>query len=163
MTLQQKIFDDSDEGAATPAALTTVEAVHRFITAGRARFTLRSKKSGARFTYKVNRQPSDSPYTDFVWFVSVLSGPDNESDYRYIGLLDADTGLFKWTAKARWTQDAPCVKAITWALNQLAGGTMPDQLEIWHEGRCCVCGRVLTVPESIAAGIGPECASKESW
>ena len=31
-------------------------------------------------------------------------------------------------------------------------------LEVWHEGRCGRCNRALTVPESIASGIGPECA-----
>ena len=30
--------------------------------------------------------------------------------------------------------------------------------EVWHEGRCGKCGRVLTVPESLILGLGPECA-----
>jgi hypothetical protein len=33
-------------------------------------------------------------------------------------------------------------------------------VEFWHEGKCCRCGRKLTVPASIASGIGPECATK---
>jgi hypothetical protein len=39
-------------------------------------------------------------------------------------------------------------------------GRIPETVEIWHEGRCCRCGRRLTVPESIYAGIGPDCAGK---
>jgi len=34
-------------------------------------------------------------------------------------------------------------------------------LEIWHEGRCGRCNRKLTVPASIALGIGPECGQRE--
>ena len=37
---------------------------------------------------------------------------------------------------------------------------IPEHLEIFHEGRCCACGRKLTTPESILSGIGPECAKK---
>lgn len=39
--------------------------------------------------------------------------------------------------------------------------TDPDyisrQLNIYHNGKCCVCGRKLTDPESIKIGIGPTC------
>lgn len=35
---------------------------------------------------------------------------------------------------------------------------LPSQIEVWHEGRCGACGRRLTVPESIANGLGPVCA-----
>jgi hypothetical protein len=37
---------------------------------------------------------------------------------------------------------------------------LPKGLKVHHEGRCCRCGRKLTVPESIETGLGPECASR---
>lgn len=43
------------------------------------------------------------------------------------------------------------------AEHAIAGGVIPPSLEVWHEGRCGRCGRALTVPESIASGIGPVC------
>jgi Family of unknown function (DUF6011) len=62
--------------------------------------------------------------------------------------------------KSRVGREAPSAKAFDWAWRALTKGTMPANLEVWHEGRCGRCGRKLTVPESIARGIGPECAGR---
>lgn len=43
-------------------------------------------------------------------------------------------------------------------LTQQEGKTVPAALEVWHEGRCCRCCRVLTVPASVEMGYGPDCA-----
>ena len=51
------------------------------------------------------------------------------------------------------------VKAFEWFWYKLTipGRVLPEQFEFYHEGRCCVCARRLTVPESITDGVGPEC------
>jgi hypothetical protein len=33
----------------------------------------------------------------------------------------------------------------------------------FHSGRCGICGRVLSDPESVKRGIGPDCAVKYGW
>jgi hypothetical protein len=58
------------------------------------------------------------------------------------------------------TPDSEPVKAIKFALHLLKYHQTNPDLEIWHSGRCGRCSRRLTVPESIAAGIGPDCAGK---
>jgi hypothetical protein len=50
--------------------------------------------------------------------------------------------------------------AMNWVLDHLSEGEMPPLTEIWHEGRCGRCGRKLTVPDSIAIGIGPDCLTR---
>jgi hypothetical protein len=40
--------------------------------------------------------------------------------------------------------------------------TLPDFVEVWHEGFCGKCGKRLTVPNSIEIGIGPDCIKKLS-
>jgi len=131
--------------------------VHLFTFAGDATLTLVSRKSGERFTYRVAKSDPNSN-GDVVYFVRVLSGPDNENDYQYIGMIDA-TGSFRTTKRSRVTPEAPSFKAFTFFLSRMrAGGLMSSTLEVWHEGRCGRCGRKLTVPESIARGIGPDCA-----
>ena len=52
------------------------------------------------------------------------------------------------------------VQAFIWFLNRIEADKPTDGFEFWHEGKCGRCGRKLTVPESIEAGIGPECAGK---
>jgi len=140
--------------------LTTVEAVEAYMMAGNATFTLRSQATGTRFTYKV-RKSKPQPGRDQVWFVSLLTGEDNENSFTYMGLISTDGCHFRHTNASTISTSAPSFKAFSWFFNTLkAKRTLHPSLEIWHDGRCGRCGRKLTVPESVAAGIGPECASK---
>ena len=134
----------------TTHLLKTASTVKSFIQGGNATFTLVSLKTGTRFTYRV-RESEDGN----CFFVGLLSGPNNEADYAYLGIIRR--GVFMRTPKSRIGETAPSYLAFKWAYGQLAKGILPGQLECWHEGRCCRCGRTLTVPESIADGIGPEC------
>lgn len=138
--------------------LSTWAEVHQFMFAGNATITLVSRATGTRFTYKVRiSKPSDDRPN--VHFVNLLNGPDNTSDFAYMGVIDAHG--FHATTNSRVTPSAPSFKAFEWMLRHMAaGGDMPDLLEVWHEGSCGRCGRKLTVPASVASGIGPECAGR---
>lgn len=126
-----------------------------FITAGNAYLTLRSARTGTRYTYRVSKHKSVAG----LFFVSTLYGSDNTGDYAYLGIIRDNQ--FSLTSKSRFDMDSPQFKAFSWAWQQLwRNDTLPDVLELWHEGRCGKCGRLLTVPESIANGIGPECAKR---
>jgi hypothetical protein len=122
------------------------------ILAGNATITLVSGKTGARYTYKIRKAERGTS-----WFVNLLTGPSNEADFAYIGLIGA-TGEFRLTKASKLPADSAPVRGFGWTLARLAKNEIPEQLEVWHEGRCCRCGRKLTVPESIATGLGPECA-----
>lgn len=128
------------------------EAAVKFITAGRAVVTFRSVSTDARFTYRISA-PKDG---GAIRFVSLLCGSDNDRDYRYVGFVRG--GRFVHGGQKSFaTADAPSVKAFAWAFHHMSRGTMPEALEVFHEGRCGRCGRTLTVPESIESGFGPEC------
>ena len=136
----------------------------RFILGGDATVTLVSRRTGARLTYKVRQKKEKSEPEPPLYFVSLLTGPDNENDYSPIGIIVAKGGgwAFYPTRKARMAginEDAPSVRAMRWALRFLPTG-MPPQTDVWHDGRCGKCGRPLTVPESISTGIGPVCMAK---
>ena len=140
--------------------LTDIDSICRFIYAGNARITIVSKVTGIRFTFKVKRKS----HVDDFWFVSVLTGTDNEADYQYLGYIYKhpanDELVYRHGgAKAKIGHQAPSAIAWGWLMIQLTHNN-PDrlrQLEIWHEGSCGRCGRTLTVPSSIASGFGPEC------
>src|SRR5262245_24789743 len=131
-----------------------------FMTSGKAFFTLRSKRTNTRFTYKVERAKDK----DTMFFVSVLTGPDNWANYSYIGLIFTDKAPSKFVLgrpeKIKIGVDAPSVRAFVWAFERFQFGFGHAQLELWHAGRCGRCGLMLTVPESIASGYGPECIKK---
>jgi hypothetical protein len=129
--------------------LTTAEAVYAYVLGDadrpsqnwtRKSLTLRSAKTGQRFTYRVARPSGQG--ADRPWLVSILAGPDNERDYVYLGLLRPQRGsvILQHTAWRAWvpgrSTSAPAWRAwefLTRAV--LQGGRMPAALEVFHEGR----------------------------
>ena len=135
-----------------PHRLMTAEQARKFFLAGNATLTLKSAKTKLHFTYKVRKPTETSPH-----FVALLRGPDNETDYSFLGTIFDPTKPIVHSKKSRISTDTMSWKAFQWAWDWIRNGKIPEALEIWHEGKCCRCGRTLTVPESIANGIGPEC------
>lgn len=130
-----------------------------FILAGKAIFTVSNGK-GEHYTFRVKRKDNDAPRLP-VYFVSLLTGPDNTRDYSYMGVLSEYTGLTRLTNASKMTDSATSFRVINWALKKVwAGESLPEGYEIHHEGYCGRCGRMLTTPESVAAGFGPECIQK---
>lgn len=126
--------------------------VMSFILAGNSRFTLVSDRTGSRYTYRL-QQTDDNPN---LFFLSLLTGQDNENDFTYIGIVR--NNQYQWTRKVRLQPDSAPILAFTFAWRHVTNGILPTGCQIWHEGRCGRCHRALTVPASIALGIGPDCA-----
>lgn len=143
------------------------------ILAGKAIITLKNAKTGNRFTYRIKRMKTGDVHNvndrrNALRFISVLTGPENTSHYSYfahfkiLGGIDFDgTQSFEYKFnkdKAKVKRDCQSVQVFEWVVGNLVHKKpMPSNIEIWHNGHCCRCGRVLTVPESIEDGIGPEC------
>lgn len=161
--------EDARLGRSWPSPMVEVDQIRRFVLAGNATFTIVSLGTGTRFTYRV-RSTSRGPKSAMagvtvaeraVHHVAVLTGPSNEQDYQFLGTVFPNK---KYVAgrKSKIAPDAPSARAFTWFWIRLASGRGPSRVaEFWHEGRCGRCGRCLTVPESIASGLGPECARKK--
>lgn len=143
---------DTHESHPTHVAFRAADQAVAFMMAGKARVTFRSTVTGQRFTYKVVVKGS-------VAFVSVLTGPDNSASYTYLGTIFGGT-TYRHGRKSPIGQAAPSARAFEWAFGHLSAGRLPATLEVHHEGTCGRCGRALTVPESIASGLGPECAKR---
>jgi hypothetical protein len=127
----------------------------KFFEGGRAVFTVANGK-GEHYTYRIGRSKPEQPL-----FVGLLTGPNNEADYTYMGIYAPETGSVRLTAKSKFTPDTKPVKVIQWAVKVIREGKpLPEGYSVQHEGRCCRCGRTLTDPLSIERGIGPECWEK---
>lgn len=160
----QTIFDDLEtdliceaEPSAEPRReIDSARDIEAFALAGNATFTLQGTKS--RFTYRVAVCKDDPA----LWFVSVLTGADNETNYSYLGTIRAEEAgrRYRHGRKARIAETAPSAVAFDWFWRKLAGRKPLAPMTFWHEGRCGKCNRKLTVPESLIRGIGPECAAK---
>lgn len=91
--------------------------------------------------------------------VEYLAGPDNECDFIPFGFV-IDGALKVWK---KFTGK---LEHQVWTARHLLGLDTERLHAQGYEyaltsGRCYVCGRVLTTPESIAKGIGPVCEGKE--
>ncbi|MGI9570242.1 MAG: DUF6011 domain-containing protein [Desulfobulbia bacterium] len=113
-----------------------------FAIAGKAIFTIRSKKTGKHYTYKILEGRVRH-------FASVRHG----DDFLDIGSFKkGDTQSWYWPNGS----PSPSAKALTWFLRNPDS----DQIEFFHMGKCAMCGRALTNPESIESGFGPICAGR---
>lgn len=133
----------------------SAENALEYLLAGKATVTLVSKSTGTRFTYRIARKDQTQPH-----FVRLLTGPDNTRSYSYMGRIDKGQYIHDRKNRAG-REDSPAAKGFRYVLYKLLArefDTVNAQVEIWHEGKCGRCGRKLTVPESIATGIGPVCA-----
>lgn len=131
----------------------------QFITAGNAIFTVQSK-TGQYYTYRITKKEANGNYKE-AHFASVLTGPDNTSDYTYLGLLNTEAGKVTLTKSSKYDQEATLYKVLNWALHHIwADKPLPEGYQIRHEGRCGRCGHPLTTPTSLDTGLGPECIKK---
>ena len=143
--------------------ITDPKLAKEFILAGNATVTFVSKKSGNRFTYRIQAKPNKKNPDVPFYKVGLLTGPDNTSDYTPIGIIvESRFILPKWAREEKsMTETTPSVAALIWTLNNhLSKGVTPPMTEIWCEGRCGRCGRKLTVPESLMIGLGADCLAK---
>lgn len=162
--LRAKRTEELDAAAAEPVPshlITPVPDAPRFILAGNATFTAVSRKTGNRFTFKVTQADEGRNGKAPPHFVSLLSGPDNTSDYQFLGTL-FDDGTYRHSAKSRIGPTAPSAMAAAWLMGMVRKdpARLAELADIHHAGRCGRCGRLLTVPSSIESGFGPECAGK---
>jgi hypothetical protein len=140
-----------------------------FFSAGKAIFTVKNP-AGTHYTFQIRKKEfpkqvrnhaSYSLDQKVCFFVSLLTGPDNISSFTYLGLFHQDTNAVVLTKKSKYADDSTPVKVVRWAIKKICmSEPIPAGYSIQHEGQCCRCGRRLTTPESIDAGIGPECAGR---
>jgi hypothetical protein len=143
-------LDDREPAEVTPvSAQLTPNAAMRFALAGRATFTVVSKRTGTRYTYRVTARKRGG------FGVGVLAGSENDNDASYL-----DVGYITPAGRFNPASDAPSARAFAFCF---ARDFAHPELEIHHAGRCGRCGRLLTDPESISRGLGATCAEQSGW
>jgi hypothetical protein len=139
-----------------------------FLTAGCAIFTVEPSYHFNEVMRQLGRESSDhytfrieSNNTETLYFVQLLTGPDNTSDYTYVGLLNVDQGSIHKTKASQLPFSSTPVQIAQRVLQRIfanEGDKITEQgWKVHHAGRCGRCGRTLTTPDSCESGIGPEC------
>jgi hypothetical protein len=120
-------------------------------------YTIVGPKGGHR-TLRLTTISSDDKGNGVRQWLAYLNGSDNESSYKSIGTVDGTTvRLFNKNVG----QYSDIVAAANFLVrNASKVGEFGRQYAL-RSGKCYVCNRKLTTPESIAVGIGPICQSKQ--
>lgn len=130
----------------------------RFFEGGDAIFTVSNTK-GEHYTYRISKHDPKKPF-----YIYLLTGPDNMSDYTYMGVYNPLYRTAVITKASTYNLESLPVRVLQWAIHMVASKTaFPTGYSCCHEGRCCRCGHRLTTTESIERGIGPECAERSGW
>lgn len=125
-----------------------------FVFGGKSIFTILNTETGNRFTYKLTRKKDIKEGQQDIIFVKVLTRPDNNSDYTFIGTIFGQS-QYKHSPKSQFGSECQSSKVIDWLVKNI--NRLPSKIEVWHEGKCGICGKKLTDPESIKQGFGPKC------
>jgi hypothetical protein len=108
---------------------------------------------GSHVTFRIIRQDLTAKFAPGEYLLERLTGPDNTSSYRGVAFISRDFRRAHVWGKHK--ADTKLTQAITVLERQPGAAAVGYAMA---SGRCYVCGRMLTTPESIASGIGPVCA-----
>jgi hypothetical protein len=121
----------------------------QFITAGHAEFTVQGMN---HYTFKVVHQNKKGSSLH-VYYRKV-------GDH-LIGFFNRNSLTGQWWYKhnphSEISERDTAVLCIEYTIKHLQSGKFDNRAQIMHLGACGKCGRALTDPVSIEAGIGPEC------
>lgn len=107
---------------------------------------------GGHNTFRVFVQPHDDDFMPGALLLELLTGSDNTSSYTSMGRIEG--GRFIPWKKNRQVEG----NEERWFQNLRVLFTNPEA--VLTAKHCTLCNRVLSTPESIARGIGPDCAAK---
>jgi len=136
---------------------TTTDVQHHFnIATHNGRITMRNPATGNHRTFQIRTQPADSEFAPGERVVALMNGSDNENSYQGFGFVKDNGWIILWK---RYRQSGT-YQAYTRMLREPAHYAEKHDIDYLYEGRCRVCNRTLTNPESIESGIGPVCAAR---
>ncbi len=126
-------------------------------------YTMTSPKGGHR-TFSIKTQPTDSKFQPGARILALLTGPDNHDDYTGFAFVN-DEGIRVWQSKRGQGDERSAYDwyaIMLWSLATRGAESRWNKkgYELLVEGRCLICNRKLTEPESIRTGIGPTCRER---
>lgn len=138
----------------TPAPVVAARPVAHQIPEGRYTVTF---ADGTYKTLRAERQAADADFMPGRIVLSYLSGSNNDADYTSFAHALENGTVVVWKRHQ-------ANESLREALKVLIGSPQAAaKAYAEHSGNCFMCGRTLTTPESIKAGVGPTCAGKVAW
>ena len=117
--------------------------------------TIQNPASGEHRTFRIRRRSEKSKFAPGQRTVGLLVGSCNQTDYQEFAFVGDDGRVILWrkhreSAFYQWV--AKCLTNPERYVEKVAFN---------FEARCRRCSRVLSTPDSVSVGLGPECRGKE--
>lgn len=124
----------------------------KFMFAGNSTFTI--VEGDHHYSYKIYRKKT----TDDVKIYHLYLKKSNKGTYSgYFKIVD-NRLTFKHSSKYDIPVDNEQLKILLDTIH--SRNALPENIKVYHSGRCGCCGRTLTDPESMERGFGRECWAK---
>ncbi len=133
--------------------------IKKFVTGGHSEFTVRSLRTDKHLIFKVNNTKKEQK----KYFVSIDTHYGN---YMCIGIMYTNPNKTNFTfvksSRLKGGKDASVsVLVFNYIVKHyLNSQNHCEEMIFYHHGKCAICGRKLTTPESIEIGIGPSCLKR---
>jgi len=127
-------------------------------------FTIHNPHTGNHRTLRIKTQSDKANFAPGKRIISLLTGPDNTSDYKSFGFV-YEEGIVVWgkyRSKNGPESDYERLAAILWSLwhERSKSPYAKFGLKLIDSCTCVYCNRQLTDTMSALTGVGPECAEK---
>lgn len=118
-------------------------------------FTL-TMPNGDYRTFRIHTVRPDATFAPGERILSILSGPENDASY--MGFAFVYSGGFRVWGKMKGTKEPSQYERYAEVLWRLLISDTVAGYELATSKRCLRCNRLLTTPESLESGYGPECS-----
>ena len=130
--------------------------------AGRAVLTFNNETKGTHMTVKVKqaRDKQDRKIKLPIFFVSISLLGDKTQGMIFAGTIFQNDGRVKLGRNI--DPQSRVARSLAFLAQAVKDPSILRQLNVsfQHEGKCCSCGMPLTHPQSIVAGLGPDCLKR---
>ena len=125
------------------------ENILQFVLGGKSIFTVVDGSN--HYTYKIQRKKTDDNSKIF-WCSAIRAGK-----VMYFGYIKISGNRLKYKHN---TKNGIGFSDSSTRIFQTLISTRGAGMTIYHMGRCGCCGKMLTDPDSISRGFGPDCWKK---
>jgi len=120
--------------------------------------TMQNPATGKHRTIRIKTQPKDAKFAPGERIASLLSGHNNETDYLPFAFVKPNGRVIVW--KRHRGDGGPSQYEKLARMIQEPARFEEQGVVYMFSTACRRCNRKLTTPESLARGLGPECAAR---
>lgn len=132
--------------------MTDSQIIHRYIHGGKGVVTLVNPNSLNAHSYSF-QSPRGDDFPDDTIFVYAI----HEGKRFYLGQLNDNT--FRLTQGSSFGNNTESVRGARYIVRMSIDQELvsSERMQLYHSGKCCVCGRKLKTPSTLRSGIGKVC------